>query len=159
MGGWYFATHVPSMPSQAPILQPMLPAPPSFSSITVGLAMVRVGPPRTAGPFAAALARHGQGHLVKTRSRGCRNPQTARLMETVPHFFSVQRRRLLRRSLLQSKGFFLAGGYTHLFCYRASASRRGSPQLIGRSSELEKSGPPEFRAIASHLCVLFLCSI
>ena len=80
-------------------------------------------------------------------------------METFPQFFSVQRRRLLRRSLLQSKGFFLAGGYTQLFCCRASASRRGSPQLIGCSSEPEKSGPPEFRAIASHLCVLFLCSI
>ena len=104
MGGWHFATHVLSMPSQAPILQPMLPAPPSFSSITVGLAMVHVGPPRTAGPFAAAPAHRGQGRLVKARSRGCRNPQTTRLMETFPQFFSVQRRRLLRRSLLQSKG-------------------------------------------------------
>lgn len=132
---------------------------PSVSSITVGLAMVCVGPPRTAGPFAAAPTRRGQGHLVKACSRGCRNPQTTRLMETFPQFSSVQRRRLLRRFLLQSKRFFLAGGYTQLFCCRASASRRGSPQLIGCSSEPEKSGPPEFRAITSHLCVLFLCSI
>lgn len=113
------------------------PARPSFSSISF---FHHRGPchgvrraPRTAGPLCSCPhPSWSRDTWLKPAHGAAETLRPPGLWKHSHSFPLVQRRLLLRRFLLQSKRFFLTGGYTQLFCCREPAFT-GSPQLIGCS--------------------------